>query len=109
RSRPLNRTALRLAQAKEGPVPPRACVAPRLRYAGTFARSEAVLFGEREGRLSGRPEARRAVGSFRAEGFQACSPEADRTNAPPAPAEEIRRAERLRAPGDDRRGDRDRA
>src|SRR5204862_1982904 len=41
------------------------------------------------------PELNRAVGTFRAEGFQACSPEADRTNAPPAPAEEIRRAEPL--------------
>src|SRR5205814_3498274 len=68
---------------------------PRLRYAGTFGRSEAVLGGKRAGRLSGRPEASRAVGSSRGEGFQACSPEPDRTNAPPAPAEEIRRAEQL--------------
>ena len=47
--------------------------------------------------MSGRPEARRGVGSFPAKGFQACLPEADRTSAPSARAEETgeRSAQRI--------------
>src|SRR5204862_6124308 len=69
----------------------------RLAAAGVARLCRAGLIAGGSGPFEG-PELNRAVGSFRAEGFQACSPEADRTNAPPAPAEEIRRAEPLAAP-----------
>ena len=45
-----------LAQAKELPVPLRACVAPRLRFGRLAGGAERGSSTKREGRLSGRPE-----------------------------------------------------